>query len=130
MCWCFGILVGWIDITWALGAIKMIKYDPNDSKKCEIEIDGMFNVDFKSFLPTKLLNWVTRTFAYYACQMVQSKCEQIYQSKKHLQRLNSKKVYKRIKRQLVQWNDAQNKKNENKTQDNKNETKSNDTKEK
>ena len=41
------------------------------------EVISSFNVEFKTFLPKTLLNWITKTFAYYVCKMVRHRTENL-----------------------------------------------------
>ena len=58
-----------------------------------IEITCDFNVDFDTVLPTSLVNWITRTFAYYGCKLIRQRCENL-KGTNHQKRINSKQIYK------------------------------------
>merc|ERR1712110_1390976 len=42
-----------------------------------VEVIASFNVDFKTYLPTTLLNWITRTFSFYVIKMIRERTENL-----------------------------------------------------
>ena len=95
------------ELTLGLGAVVPLVYDSNDNKKCKKLVTCVFNVDFKSFLPNIILNWLSRTFSYYGIKMVRNKSENIYNSQKHKHALSNKKIYKKLNQRLIEWNKLQ-----------------------
>ena len=75
----------------------------NDSKiENLIEITSEFNVDFDTVLPTSLVNWITRTFAYYGCKLIRQRCENL-KGTNHQKRIDSKQIYKDWSVLIDEW---------------------------
>ena len=91
-----------IDVTMAEGVIK-----PKilDNGQMGTEVIASFNIDFKTFLPKTLLNWITRTFAYYVCKMVRHRTEHL-EGTSHQQRVAEKEIYKEWMQDFIQWKQA------------------------
>ncbi len=66
------------------------------------EVISVFNIDFKTFLPKKILNWVTRTFAFYACKMIRDRTENL-EGTTHQQRIKEKDIYKEWTQTFTEW---------------------------
>ena len=66
------------------------------------EVIASFNVDFKTFLPKSLLNWVTRTFAYYVCKMIRHRTENL-KGTTHEQRIKENDIYKEWTQTFEEW---------------------------
>merc|ERR1712129_693734 len=88
-----------VEVTMASGAIKPKLMDNGE---LGTEVTAVFNVDFKSFLPKALLNWVNRTFAYYACSMIRYRTEKL-EGTKHEQRIKEKQMYKDWAEEFAVW---------------------------
>eukprot|EP01084_Bolivina_argentea_P051755 95194_1 len=88
-----------MDVTMAEGAIKPIILDNGE---LGTEVISVFNIDFKTFIPKGILNWVTRTFAYYVCKMIRSRCENL-EGTTHQKRIKEKEVYKEWTQEFTNW---------------------------
>ena len=88
-----------MDVTMAEGVIK-----PKIMENGQLgtEVIASFNVDFKSFLPKTLLNWITRTFAYYVCKMIRHRTENL-EGTKHQQRVKENEHYQEWTKQFENW---------------------------
>lgn len=91
-----------ISVVMASGAIKPKMMDDGT---VGTEVTAIFNVDFNSFLPQTLLNWINRTFAYYGCSMIRDRTEKL-EGTKHEQRIKEKQMYKDWADEFVIWKKA------------------------
>ena len=101
-----------LDVSMAEGVIKPKLMDDGS---LGIEVIASFNVDFKSFLPKTLLNWITRTFAYYACKMIRQRTENL-EGTTHGIRIKENDIYKDWTKRFEEW--KENKLAENKDEKN------------
>ena len=62
----------------------------------------IFNIDFKSFMPVKMVNWVGRTFAYSLVRVIRERCENL-KGTEHEKRINSKEIYRKWRMSLMDW---------------------------
>ena len=67
-----------------------------------VEVIASFNVDFKTYLPTTLLNWVTRTFSFYAVKMIRERTENL-EGTTHQERIKQNAIYDDWKTQFEAW---------------------------
>eukprot|EP00486_Rosalina_sp_Unknown_P002770 CAMPEP_0201577802 /NCGR_PEP_ID=MMETSP0190_2-20130828/24336_1 /ASSEMBLY_ACC=CAM_ASM_000263 /TAXON_ID=37353 /ORGANISM="Rosalina sp." /LENGTH=162 /DNA_ID=CAMNT_0048010221 /DNA_START=85 /DNA_END=573 /DNA_ORIENTATION=+ len=88
-----------LDVNMAEGVIK-----PKLTEDGEIgtEVISSFNVDFKTFLPKTLLNWITRTFAYYVCKMIRQRTENL-EGTTHEKRIKENDIYKDWTKTFEEW---------------------------
>ena len=71
-------------------------------KKDLTRIVMIFNVDFKSYMPIKMVNWVGRTFAFSLVKVVRERCENL-KGTEHEKRINSKEIYRKWRLSLMDW---------------------------
>jgi len=67
-----------------------------------VDVIASFNIDFKMYLPATLLNWVTRTFAFYAVKMIRERTENL-EGTTHQQRIAQNPLYAEWKQQFEEW---------------------------
>jgi len=93
-----------LDLKLACGMIAPIQLASDNSRKDCIEITSVFNIDFRSAIPQKLINWATRTFGYYCIVSVRNLCENLNCSEIHMQRMQDNPVYARYRKMFDEWN--------------------------
>eukprot|EP01084_Bolivina_argentea_P230360 388592_1 len=76
-----------VDIRMGQGVIRPTLMDNGD---VGTQVIAMLNVDFKTSLPKTLVNWITRTFAYYVCKMIRDRTENL-EGTTHQQRVKEKR---------------------------------------
>ena len=62
----------------------------------------IFNVDFKSYMPVKMVNWVGRTFAFSLVKVIRERCENL-KGTEHEKRINSREIYRLWRMSLMDW---------------------------
>ena len=85
-----------IDMDRGFGQIKPVLALQSDGTPAPdmVECTAVFNLDFKMNLPKSVINWITRTFAYYACKQVRNVCENLAKSEVHQKRMEEKYEYR------------------------------------
>ena len=80
----------------------VIKPKMMENGKLGVEVTASFNIDFRTYLPATLLNWVTRTFAFYVVKMIRERTENL-EGTSHQQRIEQNEMYKEWKTQFDEW---------------------------
>eukprot|EP01084_Bolivina_argentea_P119112 211234_1 len=59
-------------------------------------------VDFKSYMPAKFINWITRTFQFQTIKFLRHRCEHL-EGSKHEMRIKTKPIYKKWTASMWEW---------------------------